>query len=85
MTMTKKKKKLLSILIPVGVVVIAAIVVAVVLILQNSQPKRYLQDISVYDNTPQPVMVVEGGLEQALVPLPRYSISEQAPEGYLHA
>ena len=85
MTMTKKKKKLLSILIPVGVVVIAAIVVAVVLILQNNQPKRYLQDISVYDNTPQPVMVVEGGLEQALVPLPRYSVSDQTPEGYLHA
>ena len=83
MTVTRKKKKLLCILIPAAVVVIAAIVVVVV-ILQNSQPKRYLQDISQYDSTTQPVMVVEGGLEESLMPLPWYSVSDQVPEGYVH-
>ena len=80
MAMTKRKKKILLICIPV-VVVIAAIIAAVVLLLPGG-PQRYLQDISAYDNSAQPVMVVKGGLEQALVPLPKYSVSEEVPPEY---
>lgn len=81
MALSQKARKRLRILIPVAVVVVAAVVVTVVLLFQN-QPKRHLQDISAYDDLTQPVMVVEDGLEEMLIPLPRYPVSDQVPEGY---
>ncbi len=81
--MTKtRKKKLLIFLIPAAVVVIAAVVVTVMLLNRPQPPQRYLQDISAYDNSSEPVFVVQGGLEEAPVPLPQYHVAETAPEGY---